>query len=76
MVIIIIVLLTCHLVISMQITKMKSLRGALVVVEGCDRSGKTTQCRKLVNSLQSENIPAEYMNFPGKHTTSLSYSKT
>lgn len=45
---------------------MKSLRGALVVVEGCDRSGKTTQCKKIVSTLQSENVQAEYMNFPGK----------
>lgn len=44
---------------------MKSLRGALVVVEGCDRSGKTTQCKKIVSTLQSENVQAEYMNFPG-----------
>lgn len=45
---------------------MKSLRGALVVVEGCDRSGKTTQCKKIVSTLQNENVQAEYMNFPGK----------
>lgn len=23
------------------------LRGALIVLEGCDRSGKTTQCKQL-----------------------------
>lgn len=37
-----------------------------MVVEGCDRSGKTTQCKKIVSTLQSENVQAEYMNFPGK----------
>lgn len=42
------------------------VRGALIVFEGCDRSGKTTQCKKLVDALNSENIPASFMNFPGK----------
>lgn len=42
------------------------MRGALIVFEGCDRSGKTTQCKKLVDALNSENIPATFMNFPGK----------
>lgn len=41
-------------------------RGALIVFEGCDRSGKTTQCKKLVEALKMLNIPAEYMNFPSK----------
>lgn len=45
---------------------MKTLRGALIVIEGCDRSGKTTQCKKVVEVLNSMNISAEYMNFPGK----------
>lgn len=26
---------------------MSSFRGALIVLEGCDRSGKTTQCKNL-----------------------------
>ncbi|XP_054258641.1 uncharacterized protein LOC128983392 [Macrosteles quadrilineatus] len=44
------------------------IRGALIVVEGCDRSGKTTQCKKLVNLLKNIDIPAEYMNFPDRRT--------
>ncbi|XP_034830532.1 uncharacterized protein [Maniola hyperantus] len=41
-------------------------RGALVVIEGVDRTGKTTQCKKLVESLHSKEIPAEYTNFPNR----------
>ena len=41
-------------------------RGTFIVFEGCDRGGKTTQCKKLVEALNNKNIPAEYMNFPGK----------
>jgi len=41
-------------------------RGALIVFEGCDRAGKSTQCRKLVPVLNERNIKAEYMGFPGK----------
>ena len=43
-----------------------SPRGALVVLEGCDRSGKTTQCKRLVKALNAENIDAEYCRFPGE----------
>lgn len=35
---------------DIQIRKMckkNSVRGALIVLEGCDRSGKTTQCKQL-----------------------------
>jgi len=41
-------------------------RGALIVLEGCDRAGKSTQCRKLVQILNERNIQAEYVGFPGK----------
>ncbi|KAL3274360.1 hypothetical protein HHI36_015758 [Cryptolaemus montrouzieri] len=43
-------------------------RGALIVIEGVDRSGKTTQCRKLVKSLNDRNIRTELMNFPDRST--------
>jgi thymidylate kinase len=42
-----------------------SRRGALIVFEGCDRAGKSTQCKKLVQALRQKNIEAEYMSFPG-----------
>jgi len=45
---------------------MKNCRGALIVFEGCDRVGKSTQCKKLVQALHERNIKAEYMSFPGK----------
>ena len=41
-------------------------RGALIVLEGCDRSGKTTQCKKLVEALQETGRKAQLMRFPGK----------
>ncbi|KAE8750365.1 hypothetical protein FOCC_FOCC002924 [Frankliniella occidentalis] len=43
-------------------------RGALIVFEGCDRAGKTTQCKMLVDALNKRNIRAEYMNFPDRST--------
>jgi len=49
-------------------------RGALIIFEGCDRSGKTTQCQRLVKYL-SENLPligdlhaAKMMRFPDRET--------
>lgn len=45
-------------------------RGALIVLEGCDRSGKTTQCKKLVSRLNTNGIKAQYLNFPDRSTNS------
>ncbi|XP_031621759.1 thymidylate kinase-like [Contarinia nasturtii] len=44
------------------------LRGALIVLEGCDRSGKTTQCKQLVKALVANGRPAKYINFPDRTT--------
>lgn len=44
-------------------------RGALIVIEGVDRSGKSTQCRKLVESLKSRNVEAALVTFPDRTTT-------
>lgn len=46
------------------------LRGALIVLEGCDRSGKTMQCKKLVDSLIANGHQASYINFPNRMTES------
>lgn len=47
---------------------MSCRRGALIVLEGVDKAGKTTQCKKLVRALQQSGRPAEMMRFPGnKH---------
>ena len=40
-------------------------RGALIVFEGCDRAGKTTQCKKLVEKLNELGIKSQFMQFPG-----------
>ena len=41
-------------------------RGALIVFEGCDRSGKSTQCGMLVEHLRSTGRCVEHFRFPGK----------
>ncbi|XP_066955182.1 thymidylate kinase isoform X2 [Macrobrachium rosenbergii] len=43
-------------------------RGALIVLEGCDRTGKTTQAQNLVQSLNSAGKPATFMRFPDRTT--------
>ncbi|RUP06162.1 putative thymidylate kinase [Jimgerdemannia flammicorona] len=40
-------------------------RGALIVIEGCDRAGKSTQCMKLVDRLEDQGIKARLLKFPG-----------
>ncbi|XP_028817268.1 thymidylate kinase [Denticeps clupeoides] len=47
---------------------MKCGRGALVVLEGVDRAGKTTQCKELVRELQRSGRAAEMMRFPDRTT--------
>ncbi|KAF1385947.1 hypothetical protein PFLUV_G00113050 [Perca fluviatilis] len=44
-------------------------RGALIVLEGVDKAGKTTQCKKLVQALQQSGRPVEMMRFPDRTTT-------
>ena len=39
-------------------------RGALIVFEGCDRSGNTTQVAKLVRELNKEGKPTKMIRFP------------
>ncbi|XP_063699409.1 uncharacterized protein LOC134830003 [Culicoides brevitarsis] len=43
-------------------------RGAFIVFEGCDRSGKTTQSVMLVETLKKLGYKAMYMNFPDRTT--------
>ena len=42
-------------------------RGALIVLEGCDRAGKSTQCKKLVQALIDSGKRAKLIAFPGKY---------
>ncbi|PGH27150.1 thymidylate kinase [Polytolypa hystricis UAMH7299] len=44
-------------------------RGALIVVEGLDRAGKSTQCARLVQTLQERGHTAKYIRFPDRTTT-------
>ncbi|KAL4220118.1 hypothetical protein ACF0H5_020529 [Mactra antiquata] len=43
-------------------------RGALIVFEGCDRSGKTTQCNLLAKNLTDKGENVELMKFPDRTT--------
>ncbi|KAH9320258.1 hypothetical protein KI387_022027, partial [Taxus chinensis] len=43
-------------------------RGALIVLEGLDRSGKTSQCAKLASSLSVQGFPVEAWRFPDRTT--------
>lgn len=45
----------------MSITK----RGAFIVLEGIDRTGKTTQAKLLQEHLAALNVPSVAMRFPG-----------
>lgn len=38
------------------------------MLEGVDKAGKTTQCKKLVHALQQSGRAAEMMRFPGNHS--------
>ena len=44
------------------------MRGKLVVFEGCDRSGKSTQCTKAVQHLKDSGIKVEKLVFPDRTT--------
>lgn len=43
-------------------------RGTLIVFEGLDRSGKSTQCLRLVENLRKEGEKVEHMRFPNRTT--------
>ncbi len=41
--------------------------GALIVIEGLDRAGKTSQCHLLVEALGHQGYQVRYMRFPGTY---------
>lgn len=43
-------------------------RGALIVFEGCDRSGKSTQCNLLLKSLEEKGHSVKLLKFPDRTT--------
>ncbi|XP_053163753.1 thymidylate kinase [Hemicordylus capensis] len=47
---------------------MAGRRGALIVLEGVDRAGKSTQSRRLVEALRTMGHPAELLRFPERTT--------
>uniref|UniRef100_A0ABI7X2P5 Thymidylate kinase-like domain-containing protein n=1 Tax=Felis catus TaxID=9685 RepID=A0ABI7X2P5_FELCA len=47
---------------------MAGRRGALIVLEGVDRAGKSTQSRKLVATLCASGHRAELLRFPERST--------
>lgn len=49
-----------------DILNMCSKRGALIVLEGCDRAGKSTQVKLLTKALNDLSIPVEARAFPSK----------
>lgn len=44
------------------------------MLEGVDKAGKTTQCKKLVHALQKNGRAAEMMRFPGNKLSQCFYS--
>ncbi|GBG62345.1 hypothetical protein CBR_g30299 [Chara braunii] len=46
-----------------------SSRGAFILLEGLDRSGKTSQCERLLAFLTDRQIPAEIWRYPDRRTT-------
>lgn len=52
----------------------ESQRGALIVVEGLDRAGKSTQCAILQKALQEEGHEVKYRRFPGTCSCATRYS--
>jgi dTMP kinase len=41
-------------------------RGALIVLEGCDKAGKSTHSKLLIDALSRDGKVAHLINFPGK----------
>lgn len=50
-------------------TTSEKRRGALIVLEGVDRSGKSTQCKLLAQTLVNSGINAVLKRFPDRTTT-------
>lgn len=52
----------------MSNSKHVAQRGALIVLEGLDRCGKTTQCDRLVSFLDGRGLAVEAWRFPDRNT--------
>lgn len=51
-------------------------RGALILVEGLDRAGKTTQTSELVTRLRNEGLNVELIKFPGTFEQPVTSKRT
>lgn len=47
-------------------TMSTSTRGVLIVIEGLDRAGKSTQCERLCKRLEQQGRPVRSLKFPSK----------
>ena len=52
---------------------MSTQPGNLIVFEGVDGAGKTTLAKELTTLLQQQNIPCEYLAFPGRNVGTLGF---
>lgn len=52
---------------SYTISHFRTMRGSFIVLEGLDRSGKSSQCEKLVETLEKEGIKTVALRFPGEY---------
>ncbi|KAL5197313.1 hypothetical protein ABZP36_000825 [Zizania latifolia] len=55
--------------VRMEKGSSKSGRGALIVLEGLDRSGKSSQCARLLSFLEGKGCQAEGWRFPDRGTS-------
>jgi len=49
-------------------------RGAFIVIEGLDRSGKTTQTGRLLEQLEQHDRPVQLFKFPGELNSGMAYN--
>lgn len=50
------------------------MRGKLIVLEGLDRAGKSSQCTRLAERLQKDGHKVQHMRFPGQYHGDLTLS--
>ena len=61
-----------HLVLNdyfQHIAKVKGRKGKLIVIDGGDGSGKTTQAKLLIDYLRTNHYPVKYVDFPRYYTS-------